>query len=123
MNIKKELDNLSTADIYSLMLFVLYKSTEIPEYSSLSQLAYILDKDSLLKLCEFYGGLTIKIPTVQELDSLLQGLLLFQLVDIEKENLEDISSKFDKETLTTYQHIKEILKNYSFNSGRVSNDV
>ena len=123
MNIKKELDNLSTADIYSLMLFVLYKSTEIPEYSSLSQLAYILDKDSLLKLCEFYGGLTIKIPTVQELDSLLQGLLLFQLVDIEKENLEEMSSKFDKETLTTYQHIKEILKNYSFNSGRVSNDV
>lgn len=26
------------------------------EYSSLSELAYILDKDNLLNLCEFFGG-------------------------------------------------------------------
>ena len=67
MKIKTELENLKEKDIYSLMLFALYKAQEIPEYASLSQLAYILDKDNLLKLCEFYGGLTIKIPTVKEL--------------------------------------------------------
>ena len=61
MNIKTELDKLTTSDIYSLMLFALYKSNELPEYSTLSQLAYILDKEHLLQLCEVFGGLTINL--------------------------------------------------------------
>ena len=123
MNIKNELDKLSTPDIYSMMLFVLYKSTEIPEYSSLSQLAYILDKDSLLKLCEFYGGLTIKVPTISQLENLLEGLLMYQLVDIEHQDFEEVSQQFEKGVRDSYLHIKEILKNYKFNSGRNSNDL
>ena len=86
MSIKRELDNLTEADIYSLMLFALYKTNELPEYSSLSQLSYILDKDNLLKLCEYFGGTTIRIPTVSELELLLNSLLVYQLVDIEKQN-------------------------------------
>ena len=123
MNIKNELDKLTTPDIYSMMLFVLYKSTEIPEYSSLSQLAYILDKDSLLKLCEFYGGLTIKVPTISQLENLLEGLLMYQLVDIEHQDFEEVSQQFEKGVKDSYFHIKEILKNYKFNSGRNSNDL
>lgn len=123
MNIKNELDKLSTPDIYSMMLFVLYKSTEIPEYSSLSQLAYILDKNSLLKLCEFYGGLTIKIPTISELENLLEGLLMYQLVDIEHNDFNEVCEQFEKGVKNSYFQIKEILKNYKFNSGRNLNDV
>ena len=123
MNIKNEINNLSNEDIYSLMLFVLYKSTQIPEYSALSQLAYILDKDSLLKLCEFYGGLTITIPTISQLNSLLNGLLLYNMVDIEGQDLNIVSTQFESGTIDTYIKIKEILKDYKFNSGRTSNDI
>lgn len=123
MNIKKELDALSTEDIYSLMLFVLYKSTEIPQYSALSQLAYILDKDSLLKLCEFYGGLTIKIPTISQLQNLLEGLLMYQLVDLQHENFEEVSQQFEKGVSDSYIYIKQILKDYQFNSKRDSNGL
>lgn len=123
MNIKNEINNLSNEDIYSLMLFVLYKSTRIPEYSALSQLAYILDKDSLLKLCEFYGGLTITIPTISQLNSLLNGLLLYNMVDIEGQDLNIVSTQFESGTIDTYIKIKEILKDYKFNSGRKSNDI
>ena len=123
MNIKSELEELTTSDIYSLMLFVLFKSTQIPQYSSLSQLAYILDKDSLLKLCEFYGGLTIQIPTISQLEDLLNGLLIYQLVDIEHKNIDEISDKFDKKDLSAYSHIKEVLKNYKFNSGRINDEL
>lgn len=123
MNIKNEINNLSNEDIYSLMLFVLYKSTQIPEYSALSQLAYILDKDSLLKLCEFYGGLTITIPTISQLNSLLDGLLLYNMVDIEGQDLNIVSTQFESGTIDTYIKIKEILKDYKFNSGRKSNDI
>lgn len=123
MNIKKELDTLGNNDIYSLMLFTLYKSTEIPEYSSLSQLAYLIDKDSLLKLCEFYGGLTIKIPTLDELEVLLNALLIFQLVELDGKNIETITSKFNNDSIDCFYKIREILKNYNFNSGRTNNDL
>lgn len=118
MKISEELEKLNIEDIYSLLLFVLYKSTEIPQYSTLSQLAYILDKDSLLKLCEFYGGMTIKVPTIEELEELLNGLLIFQLVEVERQSEEDVHKKFSKKAIASYSYIREIMKKYKFASGR-----
>lgn len=124
MNIKQELDNLTESDIYSLMLFALYKTNELPEYSSLSQLSYILDKPNLLKLCEYYGGTTIRIPTISELELLLNSLLVFQLVDIEGKSLDEVLSTVkakmgsNLEVKRNYYVIKELLSNYNFNSGR-----
>ena len=80
---KTELDNLRTKDIYSLILFALFKLKDLPEYSALSELAYILDKENLLKLCEFFGGMTITIPTMQELESIVYSLVLYQYVNID----------------------------------------
>lgn len=125
MSIHKELDKLTNSDIYSLMLFALYKANEIPEYSSLSQLSYILDKSNLLKLCEFYGGTTIYIPTIYELETLLNALLLYQKVDIEHRELEEELDKMRASTGTTteirkfYLLLKDVLNKYSFNSGRI----
>ena len=125
MSIHKELDKLTNSDIYSLMLFALYKSNEIPEYSSLSQLSYILDKSNLLKLCEFYGGTTIYIPTIYELETLLNALLLYQKVDIEHREIEEELDKMRASTGTTteirkfYLLLKDVLNKYSFNSGRI----
>ena len=124
MNIRRELDNLTTSDIYSLMLFALYKANELPEYSSLSQLSYILDKDNMLKLCEFYGGTTIRIPTIAELEVLLSALLVYQLVDIENQSLDKVLDDMKIKTGSSteikrhYYNIKSILSNYNFNSGR-----
>ena len=122
MRIKDHIENLNKEDIYSLMLFVLYKCNESDEFSSLSQLAYILDIKSMLKLCEFYGGQTIYIPTIDELRSLLDALLLYQMVEIEHKNIDDISKQFNPKTIKLYVKIHEILKDYSFNSGRKLND-
>lgn len=127
MKISTELDALRDNDIYSLMLFALYKSSELPEQSSLSQLAYILDKENLLRLCEFYGGLTIKIPTIEELETLVYSLLVFQKVDIEHNLLDDVMRSIkvkgvDMDAIqTSYGVIKQLLKDYKFNSGRDAN--
>lgn len=124
MNIKDELNRLKTKDIYSLMLFALYKASEIREYSTLSQLAYILDKDNLLRLCEFYGGLTIRVPTVEELETIVYALLVFQKVDIEHQSLESTLNELSVKELdideveNTYILMKGLLKDYNFNSGR-----
>ena len=124
MNLKTELNNLTNNDIYSMILFVLYKSHEIPEYSSISELSYILDKDSLLKLCEFYGGQTIKIPTIKDIEDYINALLVYQQVNIEHKNLEKVLCEMKRKNGSTlkveenYKQISELLKEYNFNSGR-----
>lgn len=124
MNISTELNNLTTNDIYSLMLFALYKLKDTNEYSSLSQLSFILDRENLLKLCQFYGGTTIYIPKIEELEAMLDALFMYQKVDIENNNEEEyLKSLKDKrcnikDIQKNYGIVKEILKNYNFVSGR-----
>lgn len=124
MMIREELDRLTTSDIYSLMLFALYKAGDLPEYSSLSQLSYILDKPNLLKLCEFFGGTTIRIPTISELEDMLNALLVYQLIDIEGNNqdevFESVRTKMGSDLVVKkhYAHIKDVLSKYKFDSGR-----
>ena len=124
MKIKTELEKLTASDIYSLLLFALYKSNEIPEYSSLSQLAYILNREDLLTLCEVFGGTTITIPTIDELEKLLNALLIFQLVDIEKQDYDATLMRFKEKNLhmatieKDYLKVKELMSMYNFNSGR-----
>ena len=120
MSIKQELEKLKEPDLWSLMLFVLYKVKEVPEYSSLSELAYILDKKNMLKLCEYFGGTTITIPTIEELESLVYGLLVYQYVDVEKLQLEDALELVGRNDVdittvkTNYNKIKQVLAEYDF---------
>lgn len=120
MSIKQELNKLHTADIYSLLLFVLYKFNEVEEYSTLSELAYILDKKNLLSLCRYFGGMTIRIPTTDELDDVIDTLILYQLVNIEKYTIDEAISKLGVEQGRTYKlrnklaKVQEILSEYEF---------
>ena len=84
--IKDSVESLKETDIYSLMLFSLYKMRDIPEYSTLSELVYILDKKNLLNFLECFGGMTITIPTQNELKIIINALLLYQLVDVENKD-------------------------------------
>lgn len=124
MTIRQQLDKLQSNDIYSLMLFVLYKLTETNEYSSLSQLSYILDKDNMLKLCEYFGGTTLYIPKIEELENVLTALLLYECVDIEHKDFDtclseiDIPSRKKSQLIKCYEVVKNVLKDYNFNSGR-----
>ena len=118
--IKNDIKNLKQTDYYSLVLFALYKFNEIPEYSSLSELAYILDKDNLLNLCECFGGQTIKIPTIHELESLIYSLLLYQYVKIDNMNYDDAVSLIGHESCDLravkkqYLQLSKVLDKYSF---------
>ncbi len=119
MNIKQELTKLKQLDIWSLMLFVLYNFQNIPEYSSISELAYILDQKNLLKLCEYFGGQTIKVPTIDQLEETLYAMLLYQYIDVEKIpekdaiNLLHVEKTKEKAIKSSYQALKYVLTNYS----------
>ncbi len=120
MNTNKELNNLKSTNIYSLMLFAMYKLINIPEYSTLSELVYILNKDDFLNLCEYFGGTTIKIPTIHELKSLTYALLLYQYVNIDNIDYNEAlklighDSNELREVKTNYANLCEVLKNYKF---------
>ena len=122
MSIKQELQKLKEPDIWGFMLFALYKIKEIPEYSSISEMAYILDKPNFLRLCEYFGGCTIKIPTVQDIELLLYGLLLYQYVEIDKIPINDAFTLMQnsdysmKEIKNSYNKVKELLTNYELSN-------
>ena len=120
--INTKLNNLKEADVWSFILFALYKMREIPEYSGLSELAYILDKENLINLCEYFGGLTITIPTIEDLEITIQSLLMYQYVDLNNLSYEEarnkirISDAHARKLKNSYVQIKNILANYSFKS-------
>ena len=118
--ITESLKKLNTKDIYSLLLFALFKMDEIPSQSTLSELIYLLDKKSLLKLCEYFGGMTITIPTIDDLEILTYCLLVYNDVVIEKNDLETVlknlpvESHVLKKIRSRYIELAEVLSEYEF---------
>lgn len=123
MRVKTEIAKLKDVDLYSVMMFTLYKMMGIKEYATLSELAYILDKDNLLKLCEYFGGTTIKVPTVEELETVVYSMVLYQYVNIDGMSYDDAialighKSSDLRKVKSAYTELCDVLKNYSFNRG------
>lgn len=120
MKASKELAKLNETDTYSLILFALFKLRDIPEYAALSELVYVLDRENVLKLCEYFGGLTLKIPTIQELESIIYSLILYQYINIDgmkyNEAIKIIGHKSHelRKVKADYEKISKILDKYSF---------
>jgi len=118
--ITDNLKRLNTLDIYSTILFVLFKTQNIPSQSTLSELVYILDKNSLLKLCEFYGGQTITIPTIEDLEILTYCLIVYNDVEFEKQDFEKVLKKLPveahilKQVRAKYAEVARIMDEYEF---------
>ena len=123
MKIKEELAKLKDIDVYSLMLFAMFKLRDIPEYAYLTDMVYILDKDRLFRLCEYVGGLTIKIPTIEELESIIYSLVLYQFVNIDGMDYDDAvkiighKSSQLRQVKSDYVKICDILDRYDFSRG------
>ena len=119
-NIIKALEELDKKDIYSLILFILYRLKEIPEYSTLSELVYILDNENFIRLINYYGGKTIRIPKVDELSTILNALLVYereQNTDLPLSEIFNdigISKKEIPEILKILQLIPQLIDNYDF---------
>ncbi len=127
-NILKSLEELEQPDIYSLLLFSIYKLYDVPEYSTLSELVYTLDKKNLFNFLSMYGGMTIKVPTIQELQKMLDALLLYQLINFEKMESKDALKQFShltysqKELVERYKTLEEVLSQYTFKQTKVDEE-
>ena len=122
--IVETLDNLNKNDIYSMLLFTLFKLKDDPKYSTLSELCYVLDGKNLPQFLKYYGGLTITIPTLRDLRLVTQGLLLYQYANLEEEV--DFKKALDAvcgdeftadEVKEVYSRIIDVINNYNFDRG------
>lgn len=119
-NIIRALEELDKKDIYSLILFILYRLKEIPEYSTLSELVYILDNENFIKLINYYGGKTIRIPKIDELSTILNALLVYEREQNTDLSLSDIfkdigiSKKEIPEIMKILQLIPQLMNDYDF---------
>lgn len=116
--LNNEILSLKNQDLYSLILFVLFKLRDNKEYSTLSELAYLLDKDDFLNVCEYFGGLTIRIPTIEELKELVRLLILYRQVEIEGQDFDEAVTILGygryKDLKRKYKEVANILEKYKF---------
>jgi hypothetical protein len=107
-SIKQNLNSLHLSDIYSLMLFILYKVQEIPEYAVTSELCYLLDGANMTRLLTYFAGKTITFPTESEMSVVSNALLMYQYVNIDGETLVAAQNKLGKLTKKEQDKVTEL---------------
>lgn len=125
-NLKRSLDALQLSDVYALMFFILYKITDLPEYATLSEICYLLDGNNITRLITYFAGKTIKIPTAEELISLINALLLYQKVNLDgwdlttaRNSIKDITNSQREQITDLYIKILPIMSQYNIDRSQL----
>lgn len=125
-SIKANLNNLHLSDIYSLMLFIIYKIQDIPDYAVLSELCYLLDGANLTRLLTYFAGRTVKFPTEDEMATMTNALLLYQYINLEGNTLVDAQARLENITpkqmdkiTELYLQILPVMKQYNIDRSQI----
>ena len=119
-NITKSLNAMDEKDVYSLMLFILFCMKNVPEYAVLSELVFAVDRENLMNLLSIFGGTTIRIPTVHEMNVILSGMIAYTMCTFDGADLSDAVKEAKRPDVTTkeimevYETVSEVMKNYDF---------
>ena len=125
-NIKKNLNSLHLSDIYSLMLFILFKVQEIPEYAVVSELCYLLDGANMTRLLTYFAGRTVTFPTEAEMSIVTNALLMDQYINIDgdtftaaQNKLENLTKKQKDAVTELYVQLLPIMKQYNIDRSQI----
>lgn len=125
-SIKQNLNSLHLSDIYSLMLFIMYKLQDVPDYAALSELCYLLDGANLTRLLTYFAGKTLQVPTAEEFANMSKALLLYQYINIDghtlveaQNRLENVTPKQKDQITELYLKILPVMKQYNIDRGQI----
>ena len=125
-SIKKDLNSLHLSDIYSLMLFILFKVQEVPEYAVTSELCYLLDGANMTRLLTYFAGKTVTFPTEAEMTVVTNALLMYQYINIDGETFTAAQNKLgeltkkEKDRVTElYVKLLPIMKQYNIDRSQI----
>ena len=119
----KNISQLNEDDVYTLVFFLLYKLKDDPDYAVASELVALLDKQSLLKLCAYYGGKKLQIPEVRDIEKMLD--LIDAIIEVNVKHAMTIQDYCIRKSMepqlgrifiNKYFQICELLKDYEFNT-------
>ena len=116
--ITKDLNTLRDDDLITIILYCIYKFTDDPDYATISELVYALDKDSMYKLCATFGGVTLKIPTLAEYKKMIKVVLVFDYVNREGLTFTEACKKAEiddadlDEVIKMYSLFSEVIESY-----------
>ena len=126
-NLKDTIDKLQLSDIYSLMFFILYKTQDIPEYATVSEMCYLLDGNNMTRLLTYFAGKTITIPTAAELSILINSLMLYNSINLKGnsfaeavEKLENVTEKQNEKIVELYLKIIPVMKEYNIDRSQIN---
>ena len=125
-SIKKNLNSLHLSDIYSLMLFILFKVQDIPEYAVTSELCYLLDGANMTRLLTYFAGKTVTFPTEAEMATVTNALLMYQYINIDgdtftaaQNKLEKLTKKEQDRVTELYVQLLPIMKQYNIDRSQI----
>lgn len=128
-NIKKNLNNLHLSDIYSLILFILFKVQDIPEYAVTSELCYLLDGANMTRLLTYFAGRTVTFPTESEMTVVTNALLMYQYINIDGDTFTTAQNKLGKLTKKEKDRVTElyvqllpIMKQYNIDRSQIQKE-
>ncbi len=120
--INKVLSKFKEQDVYALLCGYLFEFKNVPEYSVISELAYLLDRESFVNLIDYFEGQTFKVPTKKDFQNAVRTLLLLQYYEIEGRPWKDslIAAGFDtsdgRAAQIQLKKLKTTLEKYNFTS-------
>ena len=118
--VRASLEALDKEDIYSLLLFTLYKLRVLPEYLTLSELCYVLDSSNLPKFLKYFGGMTLKVPTLKDMKLIIAALKIYEYVNVNQGLFEEALKASVTDDLSVdevkdaYLKVCEVMLNYEF---------
>lgn len=121
-NIRYNLDNMQLNDVYSLMLFLMYKMQDLPDRAVLSKLCYLLDGRGIQRLLAYFAGQTVTFPTEAELQEMTSAMLLYKFINVDHMSFvdayealpEELTAKQKERVKETYLSIIPLIDNYDF---------
>lgn len=127
---KQDLNTLHLSDIYSLMLFIMYKLQDVPDYATLSELCYLLDGANLTRLLTYFSGKTLQVPTQEEFANVSKALLLYQYINLDGNSVSEaqvklgtLTPKQKDQIMEIYLRIIPIMKSYNIDRGQIQSGL
>lgn len=119
----------SDEGVYTLALGLLYVLKEEEPYRNLSRIAFVLDRKSFDSLIDNLGGMTVTLPTREEVNAMLKALIYYQIRYLENKSVSEacrLSGASIKDITQVDLHarqIKEFFDNLNENALKKQSDT
>ena len=105
-----DLSFLNKEQSYAFLMSAIYASTCDDNYMLMSDLVYALDSESFKNFITLFEGQTIKVPKIEEIQSMLTAMSILAYHDIDKVPMVDVLKSLGiQDVPLCYKKLKALL--------------